>query len=306
MSHPKMQHYVPQFLLNKFALPNKKQIHVYDKSNDNTFVASIRKVAAKKKFYDFTINGEDISIEKNLSYIEGLAASEIAEIINTGSIGHLTDERKRRLAYYILIQQNRGMHLRDSIDSMVAQTRERLSNEGHDPDSIPQLKLMNENDKKVLTAQFLKKSEEFIPILLDKEWALLEAPRDIPLYISDNPVSLYNELNDPLRGNIGIAVKGIQISIPIHKRYSLELYCKTLKKYVDEMRKDTNPGDAIPIDEANVEHFNSRQVKASSRFVFSNDGNFKLVQEMIAQNPKMRHGFFPELVANNNPSPPRQ
>jgi hypothetical protein len=51
-SWAKTQHYVPQFLLKNFAEPEKDQIHVFDKQEERTFRAHVRKVAAETGLYD--------------------------------------------------------------------------------------------------------------------------------------------------------------------------------------------------------------------------------------------------------------
>src|ERR1039457_907549 len=45
-------HYIPQFLLRGFASAKRKQVYVFDKSNDNEFRSSVRNLACQRDFYD--------------------------------------------------------------------------------------------------------------------------------------------------------------------------------------------------------------------------------------------------------------
>ncbi|MDV5280161.1 DUF4238 domain-containing protein [Leclercia adecarboxylata] len=54
--------------------------------------------------------------------------------------------------------------------------------------------------------------------LLKKDWYLLETSPERPFYVSDNPVVLKNSNDFGPYGNLGLAVRGIQIYLPCHRR----------------------------------------------------------------------------------------
>jgi hypothetical protein len=54
-------------------------------------------------------------------------------------------------------------------------------------------------------------------------------------------------------------------------------------------------GIAVPLLADNVTRLNSLQVRFSSRFVYSETGDFSLVEQMIRENPQYREGLKPTL-----------
>ncbi|MBM4259739.1 MAG: DUF4238 domain-containing protein [Deltaproteobacteria bacterium] len=254
MTHPQKQHYVPQFLLRNFTLSGSDQLYVYDKSNDRTYKTNITNVAAEREFYDFRIDGIDLTIEPSLGKIEVVAASEIDEIILRRSIGHLSLEKKTILSLFIAIQMVRTRHVRVSMDAMLDQVREKIRSWGQDPDQVPQLRKGSEDEDKLSTARIIQNAVSFVPPLMDKVWLLFRADDEGSLYISDNPVTLHNERTDPLLGTLGIAVEGIEINFPISRHFSLALYCHSHRQsFLEDYEKykllqRTNPASAARID----------------------------------------------------------
>lgn len=122
--------------------------------------------------------------------------------------------------------------------------------------------------------------------------------QDQPLYISDNPVTLHNHDEGDLRGNLGIAVQGIQINLPISSKYSRGLYCTSHKEIIEGLyeKHHVPNGSPIPLEPQNVTHLNALQVAFSTRFVLSSIRDFHLVEEMITENPSFQNGFQPTLA----------
>jgi hypothetical protein len=69
---PKKQHYIPQFLLNRFAKNSKaktKQVYVFDKQNELSYINSIKNVGCKNGCYDFAGRNGKTSLEPCLQYL---------------------------------------------------------------------------------------------------------------------------------------------------------------------------------------------------------------------------------------------
>lgn len=116
------------------------------------------------------------------------------------------------------------------------------------------------------------------------------------MYISDNPVTLQNMIDHGPYGNIGLAVRGIEIYFPLSKTLALGMFCpsheeefkKTYEKYKLIKRLDPELGSrsikdgsyieqimngflkkkTVPYKAESVVNHNSLQVYFSSRFVF--------------------------------------
>jgi hypothetical protein len=152
--------------------------------------------------------------------------------------------------------------------------------------------------------------------ILNKSWLLFEANAGTPFYISDNPVALQNEDKDrsPLRGNLGLAVRGIQIYLPISSTLTLAFFCQShemmIRDGVDRMRTSLVRDPAFPMDFGpmldwmrafrrgtplgsapdNVINHNSLQVMHAERWIFCSRPDFALVEEMIEKEPQFRIG----------------
>ena len=145
----------------------------------------------------------------------------------------------------------------------------------------------------------LSLAEEFSPHFLAKEWFLNETPPGIRFFISDHPVVRRNYHEPPaFAGNNGIASEGIQIYMPLSAELTLCLLCPTLIAPFREKQSEINfpipilhaidTGDSFAIPTESVTYCNSLQVAHAERFVFSSDGEFSLVQKMMASNPELR------------------
>src|SRR5947208_7735341 len=139
------------------------------------------------------------------------------------------------------------------------------------------------------------------------------------MYISHNPVTLHHEREHGPYGNIGLAVRGIEIYAPLTPRLTLAFYCPSVVEpfwqaaknlrlldgvapgSVDASLKDPDftrsfctgleTGTAIRCVEENITMMNSLQVMYSSRFVYSETDEFSLVERMLGDNEKYRHGL---------------
>jgi hypothetical protein len=90
-SQAKNQHYVPQFILRRFANADGR-MWVYDKWSKRSFVTNPRNVASENAFYDVEINGESISIEPAMCAIENAALNSVNSMIDTRSLAVLSSE----------------------------------------------------------------------------------------------------------------------------------------------------------------------------------------------------------------------
>src|SRR4051812_21414609 len=102
-NQPRIQHYVPQFLLRNFANP-RGQLAVFDKANGRSFSTSPKGVAAEAWFYDFIDGkGDPQSLEQALGRLEGGMAAIIAGIIEKQSLAHLTNDEQSGLAFFAAV-----------------------------------------------------------------------------------------------------------------------------------------------------------------------------------------------------------
>lgn len=305
------QHYVPRFLLKHFTKGKKPQTHVYDKSNDNTFKTHIKNIASENGFYDIKTDDGILTLEPSLAHLESNASGIIKRIIKDKTTNNLTEKEVAILSVFLAVQfvrtkehrlrfEHMGELLADKMHSMGA-TEENIAEYTKPPNELP--------EGKVVGFKSILESNEFIPHFLNKRWVVFETNHKHPFYISDNPITLHNELDHGPYGNIGLAVKGIQIYMPISSTLTLGLLCPSI---VEELQKGMDNiklidtygqyatgggasvpeatrafcegainGKTIPLSEDNVIFMNSLQVTYSSRFVYCEEPKFELIKKMV-------------------------
>lgn len=320
----RIHHYVPQFLLRNFTAGKKPQIWTYDKSTGNRFRSHVKSVAAERGFYDFAFEGSEFSIEPSIAELEGKVSKIFKDICRKGSIGSLKDEDRILVAQFLALQFTRTRHWRTFGAAMIEAMRESLRSNGDDPSHIKQLRELSAEKEKILAIRHMFNSGKYASHFLSKTWVLLKATRRHPFYLGDHPIALNNTMEHGPYGNIGLAVQGIEIYFPISRNLVLGNRCPSIS---EELRNgyskyqelsSTNPilaaattqnrgalemlmegietGISIPSEPENIIYQNSLQVRAAERFVFSCDGEFSLVEQMLSEHHELKKG--PRVVVN--------
>jgi len=309
----KNQHYVPQFLLRHFAAGKRKHIYIYDKLHERSFKTPVRNAGAEKAFYDCEHNGERISIEPKLEVLETLAAPIIKRIIENESLGSLNNKDKSIISLFCAIQMLRVKATRESMGELNNTLKEFIERAGGKIDEVEGFKFMDKDEIKKSCIGSVLAAGELAPYFYDKIWLLLKTSSKSPLYIADNPISLFNSVRRPGRGNLGLKVKGIEIQLPLSKNLCLSMVCPSLIEQIEQGVKNAQlleralglrntgllsdaqnilnavlPGSARRIKPENVEHLNSLQVRSASRFIYSSTSDFSLVQDMIKKEPSLK------------------
>lgn len=341
MSHPTRQHFVPRLLLREFTDLDSGLVYVYDKHDDRAFQATPKRIGAQNSFYDLEVS-ESITLtaEEGLSRVEGSASKIIDKIRLNESMDEVSEKERARLALFIAVQTYRVPHMRKNLlhtSNLMEEFFERI---GIDPSEVENWESMDPEDAKRLTLEMMAESAETLaPHIFNKLWFLQRTTIDQPFYISDNPVALHNEPSRGPFGNIGFAVEGVQIHLPISRTLSLFLLCPshgpTIRSVRNQLwgilknspRSSRSLWDAVlrsaklnnaldygsPIDlkPANVRHHNSLQVKYASRWIYAPSPDFKLVKEMLKDNESFRTGplmqvDLPQRSSNATPSKSRE
>ena len=314
---PENQHYVPRLLLRNFAIdPNvdikKQQIWVFDKSNDNVFSPNIGGIAAETSFYD--VEGEKgiISAETALSKLEDKAAPVIQRIIAGKSVNCLSDEDRTWLSIFCTVQfvrvpDSRARQL-SLHNALVEKARQLQGDEAADAIDIFK---DDAAAKAMAVATMFSSIKEFEPMFAAKCAFLFEAPDAAPFLIGDNPIALHNDRTFGPYGNLGLAVPGIQIFLPISPKFTLAMWdfsflddqCDLLNRALRSGRTKAQTaelssllhaarvGGCQAMDADQVTRLNSYQIRSASRFVLSSHNDFALVRRMIADNGKYRKGL---------------
>jgi hypothetical protein len=319
----KVQHYVPEFLLRNFRADKKDQIYVFDKNTERSFRTNVRNVAAESRFYDFEFEGKTLTLETALSQLESQARPLFQRILDDDSLAVLNAEDRVLLAVFFSIQLARTrwfrehwpylvMLLRDKVRSMVPSDEVLKSIE--DTIRVPDQNQVS----KEMAVFIMQASSELAIHFINKVWLLLRTERKRPFLISDNPLALQNMNNMRPFGNIGLAVRGIEIYFPLSPIRALALWCPSLGEmfqkaatnlrffsqiaphlvatlshdplFIEKTVAAMETGRPLTYEPENVLNLNSLQVHYAERHVFSCIDDFALVREMIERDPSIRSG----------------
>lgn len=277
-----IQHYVPQFLLRNFQ-KGKGIICVFDKHSNKTFETNIKNIAAERNFNEFTFQGETLTLEPSLCELEGKVSNIINTIKNKKTLNGLASEEKSHLAHFIAVQLLRTNGQKVKIKDLRENLSRGLIEMGVDPNVVA----ADEENDQLLFIKGLTKAHQFLPHLVDKVWVLLETTGKHSYYISDNPVTLQNQNKRPGRGNLGFAVEGIEIYLPITKTLTLALWCSSHARMVTEMyekAKDVIHGS-----------------KKYNRLVKNIDEQLKKNEEKVARKALKEAGKVLKAIKTGNP-----
>jgi hypothetical protein len=317
----KKQHTVPRFLLDKFGFGKKgkkRQLYTFDKKDSRKFQQSVFDATTRNTFYNIEDHPEKASLEPVLGIYETEAAPIIKRIIDTNSIGWMTNNERFKLATFVAVQRSRSYGELQRIEHAIGAVTGKLAEIGATPKQIEaEIGTEGSSDRKNLFLKMILDQRETVAHLLAKTWVLYKTDMCNPFFISDNPITLHNDIDMGLYGNLGIALKGIQIHLPLSSTLTLALTCPSIadaaikaKSDVEALQAMGHPllkelkrpqgliergrayEDGSPITQTadNVRFLNSLQVSFSEQYVFCEKDNFSLIDEMIDYNEIYKTG----------------
>lgn len=306
--NPKVQHYVPRFLLRNFGTGKKDKLFAFDKQSDRSFPTNVKNVAAESRFYNFDLEEHEFTIEPGLERIESIAKPVIKSILDADSLGKQSVQDKASMSIFLAVQFIRTKWLREQFREMPKQLEASLRRKhGADVDLsgiADYIRVPDDNELALHIFSFIQNhSQEFAHAFASKIWVLVATDSRHPFVIGDHPIGLQNHVDMGPCGNLGLDVKGIEIYFPLSPKRALAMWCPSL---VDGLRQSAQAhgsmGDPHEILRAiesgapiqyfpeNVMNFNSLQIAHAERFVFSSANDFSLAKQMLAQHPSMRSG----------------
>jgi hypothetical protein len=301
------QHYVPQFILRGFA-SGRKQVFVLDKQTGRTFKTSTRNIAAQLGFYDIEVHGDTRSLDPLFTELEDATAIIVKAILEVRHLRLLTEDQRKTLALFVVSlmlrtdsRRRQYKHLNDVITDAILRR-------GGDPQNVEGFRpLTDEGARQEWILNLPRLALNLRPNLLDKTWVLYSAPSTEHYYSSDNPVVMHNTLNqNPFRGTLGLAVKGIEIYLPLSGSLCIGFLCPSIREMIvdgergarhlrvpvsfKEWMQAFEEGTPLRLQPDNVVHHNSLQVINAERYVVSHSGRFALALEMLESHPELSHG----------------
>ena len=214
------QHYVPKVLLRNFCHLPKEQICA--------FMTNIGNVASERNYNVYKDGDETLNAEPFYIWLES-EVSQVFEKLNTHrQLSILSAVDIEALTHFVAAQYLRAKNLREAHLMLNFDFIERIKSMGHKPKDVSGFQELNEESVKRLSFEMLQKLPELVGHIHNKELLLLETNVDNPFFVSDNPVVLHNERQFGAYGNIGFALPGIQIYMPLSNTLALAMWCPTI------------------------------------------------------------------------------
>ena len=255
------QHYVPQLLLRGFAVPPKKkeQIYTFDKHEERSFLARITKIATENEFYKFETKNGTVEVETLLSDLETNTAAALKKIIDSNSVVDLSIEQRGSLCTFIAAQLLRTRHMREVVRALNEGLARHIEKFGADPKQTTGFDPIETDDdlKRHSVGYLLGSVLPMAKILSTKAVFLTTTTEDRPFWISDHPVVMHNCQEFGPYGNIGVAVPGIEIYLPLTSTQLLALWCpsnaKSLAQKYETAKTDRNNLPALLVLGVNID-----------------------------------------------------
>ena len=225
------QHYVPKFILRQFTINGEKErVRVYDKKNDTEFTTSIKNIMAERRFNEFHFDEYIASFEGVAGKIEEILLPIYRLVLEREALDH-TPDQQAALAYFITFQFVRTKAHRDMWKQIDDGLRHKIESIGGKMEDIQGYEIPSENNLKKHHLLTLRQTmAEFAPIIAAKNFMLLKAPHNRSFYLGDAPVVMHNQQDFGFYGNIGLAVRGIEIYLPLSSKLVLCAFCPTIAK----------------------------------------------------------------------------
>lgn len=244
---PEMQHYVPRVLLKNFANGDKDgQVYAFDKHQGKRLPAktAIRNLCGERNFYATEGANGQISIEQTLSELEGQIDPVLQRILNDQSLANLTVEQREFLALFVAVQFMRVPMMHETQRHIVEAVRDRSKKVYPDAQGLAEFDvLLGKNSIKLRAMKHIAESAVgYTRIISLHRWALFRTSIQDPFWISDCPVVMHNDRKFGPYGNIGLALPGIQIYMPLSPTLTLTIWEGSL---VDHFRNNHEKGQEV-------------------------------------------------------------
>ncbi len=320
---PRNQHYVPQFLLRRFsAAAGEEQVWAYDKKTGKIFRTNVRNVASRRDYYNFP-NVEDASLEPALGSMEANAAEVVKRLLESESLNSLTSDDRGALALFAAAQMNRTTHFEEVIRFMTEGLRDHLRKMGSEEKFVLSSTRLSDEERKVLHLRHILKADKYAALLSRMDWCLMRTKAVNPFWISDNPLLRHNSEDFGPYGNLGLALPGMEVYLPLSPTITLAMFDQlhvkrartatrnaTLAALVDTPSPEIvaaaerleqwahriEGGEVLEATEDNVIFQNCLQVRWSERLLFSPIKDFDMAERYLGAYPMFRDsGMRPKM-----------
>lgn len=290
MSKPRKHHFLPQFYLEGFKIPEQKgkYSHIWQLEktlNSKPVNPAIKDTGCKRDFH--TLDYSDLkkdynSVENFLSKLETEQSTLIKEII---SLNKVLDSMKVSLSEFISSMRHRvpayAQHIEASLKSIAQDSFKIMFNSGHFQE--PPKALQQYIDKNGIDSSFIVEisnwkiiqhmlenafTPENISILSQMKFQLVIAPDNQLFITSDSPVALYHPNYTSIKPyGVGLAFKEVELSFPLTARLLIRCGWGNDKGTLDATKEE-------------VIEYNRRSIVMSNNYIYSSYYDDSLLEQI--------------------------
>lgn len=233
------QHYVPRFILRQFLCEKEREhVAVYDKHEDKTFVTAIKNIMTERRFHDFAVGNGQATFEPVATKIEQSVLPVYSKVLETRRLDR-TPQSQAALALLMAFQFQRTKAHREMLTSCEDALRAKVEAMGGRMEDTEGWEAPTEHVRKREHLRGVVSSiDEFTRIIAHKDFLLAEAAADRSFYLGDQPVALYNRRTFGPYGNLGLAMPGIEIHMPLSADLLLCAWCPSILSDIAQRRGD--------------------------------------------------------------------
>jgi hypothetical protein len=288
-------HYVPRFYLKSFA-SEPRRIHIFNMDKGLAVQSgSLRDQCYRNKFY-----GKTDELEDSLAGMEGKIAPVITSILNTSRSFRLNSEEHKWLLIFLGLQITRTAAAARGVDESTDKIFKTMFSrdarvEGMD---LSLVKVGFKNPVLHSMVAFVEVAAhlaDLIPHLVINELAS-------PFITSDNPVVLYNQYCEGVKGvgTTGATSRGLQVFVPLSPTSLLLLYDQAIYKVSDRDAHITVLSKADDVGILNL----LNAANAEQILLFSKWENENAVRRLAQKSKKYRRAeraTVEEFLADDDP-----
>ncbi len=208
------QHFVPQLLLKKFV-DRDGRLFFLDKRTDQFGKIAPKRAASKAGFYEFSVDGMELSLEERFQKHEAKAGKALQKLASGASPLKLSVDERDDLAAFIALQSFR--------------TEAFLANLQGQETRADQGKVL----ARLWDSLFL-----VAPLIACRHWMVMQIVNDEVFYLGDNPVVLQNTEAPSSQGALGFDVVGVEAFLPITPKLALYLPCRSISDQIITAHRD--------------------------------------------------------------------
>lgn len=314
----KKEHVVPQCYLEAWTRTGSKQVFVFDKLRKMYRQNSIEDVACQRHFYDthpvfllkheelkkLTQEGKTIDPDADQQVIEHIYADQvetlykdyleklisIARSATPWAIKNcyfINFEEKEELSQLITIQYIRTKSVRNRLEESGKCLSKVLRDMGIPDGQIKKYQMTKEQVKNTHLQMMtdLEKLESIASSFYNLTWMLCVNRSPVKFYTSDNPIfpiPHYTPDLAPASSGAGLRCKGVEVFFPLAPDCALTMFDGEYHQ-ASEYDRRFAVSDICEI----VDYYNSMIAVHAEETVFSQDGNWEVINEMLVNEPKI-------------------